>query len=130
MPAIIKNLPRSQYLDSAGVNLSTDPVNLPPASTSLARTVSSVGALSGSPTSKTLEPGTTSIHLVAGSAYPIAWRFRQDGDSAGITTASGANPYDDKIPAGADRYLAIPTGAKSIVTDTVTTDSAILIVEY
>lgn len=129
MPAIVKNLPRSQYLDSSGVNLSTDPVNLPPASTSLARTVSSAGALSGSPTSKTLELGTTSIHLVSG-ASPVVWRFRQDGDSAGITIASGANPYDDKIPAGQDRYLAIPTGAKSIITDTVTTDSAILIVEY
>ena len=129
MPAIVKNLPRSQYSDSSGVNLSTDPVNLPPASTSLARTGSSAGALSGSPTSKTIEQGTTSIHLVAGSS-PVVWRFRQEGDSAGITIASGANPYDDKIPAGADRYLAIPTGAKSIITDTVTTDSAILIVEY
>jgi hypothetical protein len=106
--------------------LNAVPIPLPPTGPTLIRSASSTATLSGTPLTQTFADGQTMCHFVAG-AYPIAWRWRAEGDSNGVTVVAGLYPYDDEIASG-DTWRAIPAGKTSVVCDWLTVQPNITII--
>lgn len=104
------------------------PLNLPPSGPTLSRVASGTAVLSGSPTQHTFAAGSTLCHFIAGPSFPIVWRWRLDGDTAGITNIAGATPYDDELSAGVGEWRAIPSGAVSVIIDKLTTQPDITLI--
>jgi len=132
--SILTNIPAAKIktpdgLDGNAVAL----MNLPPTSATVSRNVSTAGTLAqllGTNAGSLVVTLTTEkmFHFIAGQSYPIVWRWRQSGDSNGITVSGGAYPYDDEISAGNGTWRAIPDGVTSVIIDYLTVSPAITVI--